>query len=720
MLPAGALAAVTMALLLVPAGAAAASCLNASARPGPSERLPDCRAYEQVSPVQKGGSDAISLASGFLRPVEAAPADGAIAYDSITGAFAAPSSSLLFNGYASSLSESGWSTSDVTPPTAQSTSTIPAGVGYDFSPDLSHVVIRVEGQELTPGAPQGVYNLFLRRPDGSYALITTVPPAVSQAECASCFQSTDLAGFAGASSDYSKVVFEANESLTTGAPASGTENLYENVEGNLALVGVLPDGVIAPGGATAGAGSSDNGSLCPFCSQDIAGAVSADGSRVIFQAVADGGAPDPAQEGQTEVYQRVDGSSTVEISKPAPGATPANPAPAEAKFWAASTDGTEVFFTSKAELTSNANTGAANEGNDLYAADPGTGAVTDLSADSTDANGAQVQGVVGASTDGSYVYFVADGILSPGHGVAGEPNLYVSHEGAPSFIATLAGPGLTKEGEETPGDTNDWTSTPAHLRAYVTPDGQHLAFMSVNSLTGFDNSDLATGEPDSEVYEYSAPAATLVCASCVGSGHPVAGAFIGATLAGELMSSPFHQPRALSDDGTRLFFSSSAPLAAEAGGPYVKVYEYSGGSVGLLSTGPRSADDFFLDASTGGDDVFIASRQRLAPSDQDDLADVYDARVDGKAGGAASVPQCSGEGCQGAPAPTPVFALPATTAQLGNGNLVAPAARPVPHPKPRPRPCPRGRIRRKVRGKSTCVKRKPTRRAVKSLKPVHR
>ena len=49
----------------------------------------------------------------------------------------------------------------------------------------------------------------------------------------------------------------------------------------------------------------------------------------------------------------------------------------------------------------------------------------------------------------------------------------------------------------------------------------------------------------------------------------------------------------------------------------------------------------FLDASASGDDVFFATRERLAPTDTDELVDVYDARVDG-----------------GFPAPTAADAVP--------------------------------------------------------------
>jgi hypothetical protein len=664
-------------------------CPNVASRSGASEHLPDCRAYEQVSPIDKNGNDAISLSSGYLRSAQASPTGNAFAYQSLVGSFSNSPANELFNAYVSSNVNAEWQTHGITPPTPQATDPIPTGVGYDFSDDLSQVMIRVEGQELTPGAPAGVYNLYLRHPAGNYSLITSVPPLVSQANCFNCYQSTDLSGFAGASSNYEKVIFESNEALATGAPTGGIESLYENVGGKIRLVGVLPDAVAAPNGSTAGAGSSDNGSLCPFCSQNIAHAISQDGSRIVFQAVSDGGAPAPNQSGLTELYDRVagesegsletEGSSTLELSEPASGASPANTTPEEAKFWAATGDGSRVFFTSSAELTNGANTGAGNEGNDLYEAEVATsGGVTrrsalrDLTADTTEPNGGHVLGVVGTSEDGSYVYFVAEGELMPGNGTSGQPNLYVYHEGTDRFIATL-----------NESDSNDWTSTPAQSRAYVTPDGRHLAFVSLNDLTGYDNQDVNTGEADSEVYEYSAEANRLVCGSCSPSNAPAQGnSFIGASF-NELMSTPFHQPRTLSDDGSRLFFSSGEDLAPGASGEATKVYEYENGGVALISDGVNSSNDFFLDASANGDDVFIATRERLVPGDEDDFADVYDAQVNGNVSSTKSASPCVGSGCQEAPSQVPSFGPPASSTFVGSGNLAPSSSKVNTKPKPK-------------------------------------
>ena len=63
-------------------------------------------------------------------------------------------------------------------------------------------------------------------------------------------------------------------------------------------------------------------------------------------------------------------------------------------------------------------------------------------------------GLSGMSEDGSYLYSVADGSLTAeqrnsvgAKAEAGQPNLYLLHEGITTFIATLAG-----------ADSCDWAS----------------------------------------------------------------------------------------------------------------------------------------------------------------------------------------------------------------------------------------------------------------------
>jgi hypothetical protein len=671
--------------------ASGGACPNAQFRAGVSAHLPDCRAYEQVSPVEKSGLDAVTLQP--LHPAQSSACEAGepctIAYMNVGAAFGGAAANELPNAYLAARTPEGWRTTPLSPPTPQAPANSLAKITYAFSGDLSQAVLRVPLQQLTEGAPAGVYNLYLRQTDGSYSLVTAnAPSEPPQAGCGNCFERQDVPAFAGASSDFGHIIFEANDSLVPEAPGGGVENLYEAVAGHVSLVGTLPDGKVPANGSTAGGGiDAINGSA-----HELEHAISADGSHVLFEAAADEGGPDPQQAGDTELFDRIDGASTIEISAPAAGAQPSkceteervcDPEPAE--FWAASENGSIVYFTSKAALTKESHTGpeqGENPGNDLYRYDVGTGTLTDLTVDThtaADPDGAGVLGVVGASTDGSYVYFVATGTLVAGNelGVvpkSGLPNLYVWHEtteGARQlkFIATLQAPHFGGTGHELPNDAADWMSRPTQSQAYVTPDGRHLAFMSVEPLTGYENRDRFTGEADHEVFEYSAETGQLVCASCdPGDAPPLGSAFIGATL-NERVSTPFHQPRSLSDDGSRLFFSSPDPLVPGLAGGSVKVFEYEEGAVQLISGVEDGGEGVFLDASASGNDVFFATREQLAPTDIDELADVYDARVDGGLSAPATSRECQGSACQEPLSPPPSFSAPTSSSFAGPGNV---------------------------------------------------
>ncbi|HEV3045861.1 MAG TPA: hypothetical protein VGY13_00730 [Solirubrobacteraceae bacterium] len=561
-------------------------------------------------------------------------------------------------------------------------------MAYAFSTDLTQAIVRVPLQQLAEGAPAGVYNLYLRDPEGRYSLVSprtlAEPP---RSGCAKCFEEEDVPAFAGASADFRHVLFEE---LGTAAEG-GIEDLYEAEGGEVHMVGVLPDGTIPPRGAKPGAGIS----AADGHGGELEHAISEDGSRVLFEAEADGGEPDPLQDGKLELYDRLGGSSTVEVSAPAPGAepehceTPEHDCEAqEARFWAASADGAAVFFTSKAALTRESYVGgqvADPKGTDLYRYDPESGALTNLLAAADSGAGpasASVLGVVGTSEDGSYVYFVADGALAAG-AKSDEPNLYVWHDGAIAYIATLQEPDGEEEADIENGDSSvsfsfhsdfaDWTGRPTESQAYVTPDGRHLAFMSVRSLTGYDNEDAqGTAEApvlDHEVFEYSAETGQLVCVSCDPSGaRPLGSSFLGAELT-ERASTSFHQPRSLSDDGSRLFFTSPDPLVAGLPGGVDKVFEYEEGEPRLISGAAGGMRAVFLDASASGDDVFFATREDLTPASTGELLKVYDARVNGGfPASATTTASCPGAACLSGAEPPPTFPAPLSESFIGAGN----------------------------------------------------
>ena len=107
------------------------------------------------------------------------------------------------------------------------------------------------------------------------------------------------------------------------------------------------------------------------------------------------------------------GACTVEVSA-SQRSVPDPNGPRHAFYRDASVDGSQVFFTSRAELTNDANTGTEDNAANLYEYDLETGVLSDLTVGpgAENPNGAAVVGLVTAGEDGSYVYFVANGVLA--------------------------------------------------------------------------------------------------------------------------------------------------------------------------------------------------------------------------------------------------------------------------------------------------------------------
>jgi hypothetical protein len=606
--------------------------------------LPDGRAYELISPPEKNGYSLLDPGSGIGSFVQVAPDGNTVKYGS-TGAYRIALSNPLRNVYVATRTSTSWSTMSMNPPTAQPpTLELSNLAGFVLPTHLDQPLV-ISTEALAPHTPPGTQNLFLRNTDGSFELLTTSTPPSGQFN--------ELLSEVGMSSDLRHVLFTDNAQLTQNAPAGG--GLYEAFEGQLRLVSLLPDGV--------GTGiARPNFNYNP---------ISPDGSRVFWQAPSD-------TEFVNSIYIRENGTSTIRASasqrtdcadhNPCTGEPEPDPhGPRDALLQWAAADGSRVLFSSTQELTNDAHTGGADNSHDLYAYNAATRQLTDLSVDTNPADaatGAGVQGVVGLSQDGSYIYFVADGQLVPGQGIDGQPNLYLWHAGSPlRYIVTLSA-----------GDSADWVEGTiagggGPQAAYATPDGQHLVFLSVNSLTGYNNTDATTGQRDSEVFAYSAAGSQVTCASCDPSGaRPIGSASIGHST--ELGTNGFI-PRDASDDGSRVFFNSPDRLVPGPDNGHVKVFEYEGGYIYLISTGTSSSDDFFADASTSGNDVFFTTQSQLVPQDTDTAVDLYDARVGG--GLPAPLPpssaSCSGDGCQAASNQPPAFGSPSSAMYAGLGNV---------------------------------------------------
>jgi hypothetical protein len=596
--------------------------------------------------------------------------------------------------------------------------------------------------------------LFMRNTaTRSFQLINVTPPGVKPYD----------PHFVAASSDGSHVVFVSREQLASDAPngealdTSLTEghctnpfgNVYTWSSGEARLVTVLPDGTPVRG-TLAGTQPAGCGSLSHVAT--FTHPISADGERALFYA--NGGfevtgnntveSRAPYLDGALYLREYVSADQSAlngsgECTEPAKACTVQVDMPqgvagsgGGGQFRWASADDSKIFFLDEKKLTLGAGAEAGKP--DLYEYDvekPVGQRLTDLTSNATES--ADVLGVAGASEDGSYVYFVAHGVLatnenSRGHSaLAGGANLYLLHGGATTFIATL-----NEEG----GDQCDWNTI--CLTSRVSQNGRFIAFDSIDSLTGYDNHPVhaeacqhltqSSGSPCMDAYRYAADNGVLTCATCNPNGAAPASEFAWSVI-GQASHPEFPQggwanvTNAVSGSG-EVFFETMEKLVPADENETWDVYEYDGGEgptaqLHLISSGKSEQPSFFVDATPDGSNVFFLTLQSLLHADTRTGYDIYDARV---GGGFASQsepvvpPACEAlEACRSPLSEPPAEFSAASAALVGAGNLAAapqqPAA-PKAKPKSKPAKCKRGFVKKK--GK--CVNQKPRK---KARKPAH-
>jgi Tol biopolymer transport system component len=606
----------------------------------PAAGQPASRADELVSPPLKNGGDI-----GFtgLEGMQAAPDGDSMLFQSRVS-FGGGASGSSSASYRATRGTEGW-TRDPVLPAGRS------GIGAAFpktlaaSTDLSRLIIGSYNGATTEGLFTEPNELLMIESGGASTSMTVgqtggfVEPVVD-----------------GGSPDLSRVVFTDAAPLTPDAvetgegPQQNRGNLYGWTRDGLRLLDKLPDGTVPSQGASVGADS-----IRGF----IDHAISTDSSRVFFTVPDDGSGSCLSAE-CARIYLREDAfgraPETVEITANAGG--PDAPGSYPAVFRGASADGTRAYFTSPAQLTSDATTGPAHEGNDLYEYRPGEG-LTDLTVDHADPSGADVLGTLGVSDDGESVYFVAKGRLAEG-AVAGGFNLYLHRTGHPTrFIAALG-----------PGDFSNWErlSPSVGPEVQVTPDGRHVVFVSHQT----DLNPTRSGQPT--VYEYGVDTG-LTCVSCRLDGAAPTGP---STVFNQedirlRSATGIHQRHSITDDGSRVFFDTSDALVPQDSNGREDVYVYEDGAAHLISSGRDSDDSTFVDATPDGADVFFLTRERLSGEDVDTNRDLYDARVGGR-----SVPpsveasSCTSQECRGAASPPPPTSPPPTSAFSGAGNVATP------------------------------------------------
>jgi hypothetical protein len=675
--------------------------------------LPDNRAYELVTPPNKGSAEDMFASvetepGNFFNNDRGYPSESGNAFLLITHAAFGSLPGSFSNAYVFKRGASGWQTNSL----ASSSLGAQELFAAVFEPfDLSQVGLgdRFNGsrQKTVLGPPGGPYTTLLEEEEsegkGSQTKIV------------------------GASRDLAHVVLESlSHTLAPGTEGqvAGSRALYEWAGGGectpeTSSCTLISGGAIGQCGAVLGQGQFTKGGTSH-------GAVSSDGSKVFFTA------PDPVAknygagcwDGGTanapQLYMR-SGGETVEISAPEAGVSdachPASGGCHPAIYVGAGEDGSKVFFVTETWLTEDHPAGHDLE---LYMYDSTERKLTRVSAGEAAspaaAGGAAVNTVPAVASSGSAVYFTASGRLTSG--APSKPNGFVpvylyrydTAARTTQYVATVSAVDYPNDIPNSPWGGLGQIALVPRANWYTPPGGSYLMFASAGSPTGYDNNAAGgveqcpfmdqLGAPKlglcAEVYRYhyepgASSGGSVVCVSCDPSGaRPVSNAFFGHSAGAD--TSAGGPVRAMSDDGTHVFFDSADPLVPGANNGTLDVFEWEAqgtggcelaqGCVYLISSGEDRSPSYFLGASPDAQDVFFGTHAKLVPQDTDTAGDLYDARVCEPENGNPCIQpptgrtgQCEGAACQNQPSP-PIEAAPVSSTFSGPGNSsgeVAPA-----------------------------------------------
>jgi hypothetical protein len=603
-----------------------------------SIELPECRAYELVTPPYTEGDVVPSL--GFAAYGES----NVVA--STSGTFVGSANSLGLPGapYQFTRDAEGWEPSALAPSASQ----FPAGGIADVSRDFSKTVweLRESSQSIHAGS------FYLRESaaangacpadgvaSGGGCFVEVGPvvsPALTQGPANGTsgelfvgetgLENGTIGGgstpYVGASANLSHIVFRLNTNqerqsylwpgdttVVRGAPSIYEYNGTDQIEPK--LIGVSNEGTLT---------SDTDAHLIGNCGDDVGGgtfagsstgdkynAVSTSGATVAFTVFShdEAGATCTSVVRAPEVnelYVRENGERTLAISEPTlltPGRECSGTCREDeneenghkrsaGEFQGASEDGSKLFFLTNQPLVNS----DMDTATDLYEEEiEGTGtaakvaAVIQVSRDPNPGQAAEVQGVARVSEDGSHVYFVARGVLTGKNGggespALGADNLYVyqrdtaNPSGALTFVASLS-----------PSDAADWARNDDRP-VQATPDGEFLVFQSTADLTSDDTSSVA------QIFEYDATTQTLVrvssgqcpvsLATCApserfdndGNTSVNAAHIVAPEFEGQVSPLGLVKGLAISDSGTEVFFSSSDQLAPQAATGQEDAYEY--------------------------------------------------------------------------------------------------------------------------------------------------
>lgn len=611
------------------------TCANEALRTGPSSTLPDCRAYELVSPANTDGHipTMAMLGEGFggtgFDTRLASPTGESVIFGSTSGALPGIGGGGFKDTYEALRDPvEGWQTSFDGVSGAQAEQPRPGGI----SDNHAYAFWNVRGSGSLNSLLADDEANYLRVPAGALHSPNCLPATEPNGRfewigCGSLgFEPRSPGGWIG---PQGQVIFSTSHNngatalrLEPCAPPTGISAVYERTPGGqTTCVSLLPD------------------DAAPEIDSRFLGA-SSDGNAVAFAV------------GST-IYVRRDGTETVGVTT-------------GGDFGGISAEGDRVVYV---------------KGGDIFVCELAAGGCLGEGAHTPVQIGSGGEStLVNVSGDGTHAFFVSKVKLSEeenGHGataLAGAQNLYAWDGASVHFIASLDT--LDVSGEEGFGGLGLWvsdtfnpgtTTGPANDPSRVTPDGTVFVFESRADLTGYDS------HGHREVYRYDesvTPSEQLSCLSCNPSGaSPVADAQLEskAPISIAQLVPPVNSLSHIDNvtvDGASVFFQSGDRLVAADLDGKIDVYEWAarevggcnkeGGCLSLISSGHSNSDNYLYATTPDGHDIFFLSSDALVPADTGDLPSIYDARVEGGfpvAGGSPG--KCVEEGCQpSSPAPT--------------------------------------------------------------------
>ena len=461
------------------------------------------------------------------------------------------------------------------------------------------------------------------------------------------------------SPDFSHYVFSSNNvRFTTDGVLKAPGSAYDNDigEATVKVISRLPDGGDIPAGG--GAEGGEEFIKIP--------AVSTDGSHILMTTQGPSG---------VRLYLRVNDAVTYEIAK----------GMESVRLLGMTKDGSQVIFASRDHVTSDDTDGPFND--DIFVWEEKTKEVVRVSKGNGAGNSDDCQPAEGigcsaspivvqrldsddriASESGD-VYFYSPEQLDPENpGLLNERNLYVYRNGAVRYVATLdAGTAID--------------------RLQISPNGQHAAFLTASRLTGYDNQGWR------QMYTYDSQTGVIRCASCLPNGEPPQifrqpeeGGAAQFEVAPERLEQSkdvmaSQSGRFMADDGRVAFATSDALVESDTNG-LVDVYEYVAGRPQLITSGTGQVElltgnRFYPGEFTGleavshdGVDIYFSTYDTLAPDEDANgqFLKFYDARTNGGfVPPPAHLPCVAADECHGdenvGPAPVQI----GTGANLGEG-----------------------------------------------------